>query len=291
MHVPQWGGAATRTGVLDVARAVEDAGLDSIWVGDHVVVPAVYESRYPYRAEGPPFQPDEGFLDALTLLAVIAGATEKVQVGTSVLVAPLRSPLVLAKIVSTIDVLSNGRVILGLGSGWLKEEFDAIGVDFETRGTRLTESIEILKLFWASGSAGFNGRHFSFEEVHCEPLPIQHGGPPVWMGGTSPAALRRIAQIGDGWIAVGSRPERISAGKAKLEEYVRAASREMDDISIAASVGLPADDDIAIERLVGLGSLGVEHVILGVFSQSPGDLCRLAIRFAERIMPTVLAET
>ena len=118
LHVPQWGPDATRSGVLSVARAVEDAGLDSVWVADHVVYPLRSQSRYPYREEGTPFAPEEGFLDAITTLGALAGATKRVLLGTSVLVLPMREPLQVAKALATLDVLSDGRVIAGVGAGW-----------------------------------------------------------------------------------------------------------------------------------------------------------------------------
>jgi probable F420-dependent oxidoreductase len=287
IHLPQWGAGASREGVLDVARSVEASGLDSVWVGDHVVVPAEYSSVYPYRTAGTPFEPEDGFLDALTVLAAVAGATERVQIGTSVLVAPLRHPLALAKTVATLDILSNGRVILGVGSGWLREEFDALNVDFESRGKQYDECVQILKMLWRSGRASFAGKHFNFEEVYCEPRPVQPQGPPVWMGGTSRVALKRVGHIGDGWIAVGSRPDQISAGKKILDQCALDASRDEQEISIAVSSGISDDDERAIERLLILQAAGVDHVILSVFSQSPLELCRLVERFASKIKPVV----
>ena len=144
VHVPQWGQSATRSGVLDVALAAEASGLDSIWVADHLVFPVESKSRYPYRPDGVPFDLADGFLEALTELAVVAGATSRIGLGTSVLVMPMRDPLTTAKVATTIDVLSVGRLQLALGAGWWREEFDALGQACEGRGGRMWLAREVL---------------------------------------------------------------------------------------------------------------------------------------------------
>jgi probable F420-dependent oxidoreductase len=290
VHVPQWGPEATRAGVLEIARSAEAAGLDSVWVADHIVLPPRTRSRYPYSRDGTTvFKPEDGFLDALTTLAVIAGATERIRVGTSVLVLPMRQPLPVAKAVATLDVLSGGRLVLALGTGWLREEFDALGVPFETRGERLAEMVTALRRLWADGRAAAEGEHIRFEEVVCEPRPVRPGGPPLWIGGTSEAALRRAAEYGDGWHAVGSRPGLLAEGRRRLAELALAAGREPGALNFSTSAGLPADPGRALERLTALQAAGLDDLVLNLPGETVHDMLLHIDRLATDLLPALVA--
>jgi probable F420-dependent oxidoreductase len=290
IHVPQWGPEATRAGVLEIARSAEAAGLDSIWVADHIVLPARTGSRYPYSRDGTTaFKPEDGFLDALTTLAVIAGATERIRLGTSVLVLPMRQPLPVAKAVATLDVLSQGRLVLALGTGWLREEFDALGVPFATRGERLAEMVAALRRLWADGRATVEGEHVRFGEVVCEPRPVQPGGPPLWIGGTSEAALRRAAEYGDGWHAVGSRPELLAEGRRRLAELARGAGRDPAALNFSTSAGLPGDRGLALERLAALQAAGLDDVVLNLPGATVREMRAQIDRLAADLLPALPA--
>jgi probable F420-dependent oxidoreductase len=290
IHVPQWGPEATRAGVLEIARSAEAAGLESIWVADHIVLPARTGSRYPYSRDGTTaFKPEDGFLDALTTLAVIAGATDRIRLGTSVLVLPMRQPLPVAKAVATLDVLSQGRLVLALGTGWLREEFDALGVPFATRGERLAEMVAALRRLWADGRAAAEGEHVSFQEVVCEPRPVQPGGPPLWIGGTSEAALRRAAEYGDGWHAVGSRPERLAEGRRRLAELARGYGRDPAALNFSTSAGLPSERGLALERLLALQAAGLDDVVLNLPGRTVGEMRAQIDRLAADLLPALAA--
>jgi probable F420-dependent oxidoreductase len=290
VHVPQWGREATRNGVLRIAQAAEAAGLDSIWVADHVVLPAQAASRYPYSRDGSTaFKPEDGFLDALTTLAVIAGATERIRLGTSVLVLPMRQSLPLAKAVATLDVLSGGRVVLALGAGWLREEFEALGVPFAGRSERMAEMVQALRALWSEGRASREGRHVRFPEVVCEPRPLQTGGPPLWIGGTSEAALRRAAEYGDGWHAVGSRLELLTDGRRRLSELALAAGRRPEHLNFSTSAGLPSDPGRALERLRALQEIGLDDLVLNLPAGSVDEMLSRLDGLAADLLPALPA--
>ncbi len=287
VHLPQWGSGATRDGVVTVARAAERAGLDSVWVADHVVYPLYGDSEYPYRGGGVPFEPEDGFLDAITTLAVVAGVTSRVRLGTSILVAPMREPLQLAKAVATLDVLSNGRVVLGLGAGWWKEEFDALGAEFEARGRRFDEQLAILQSLWRDGRLEHHGRFFDFDEVVCEPRPVQPGGPPLLIGGMGERAHRRAATLGDGWHAVGAKVEALDAGHATVRKLASELGRDPDSLLLSTSAGLPAEPEEAIRRLRRLSRAGVGNVVLNLPATGVPEMCAAIEVLTAQVLPEV----
>lgn len=285
IHVSQWGPNANRDGTLAVARLAEDAGLDSIWVADHVVYPLRSQSKYPYREDGAPFAPEDGFLEALTTLAAIAGATERVRLGTSVLVLPMREPLQTAKTIATLDVLSGGRVIVGVGVGWWAEEFRALGAKFECRGCRMDEQIAILRALWRGGAVSHKGEFYEFDELACEPCPLQPGGPPLLIGGLGTAGRRRAGTLGDGWHALGSHGPALSEGMAEVRQIAQQAGRDPQELIFSTSAGLPPDPERAIRRLQRLQDIGVDQVVLNVPSNSFGEMCRGIEHLATTILP------
>jgi probable F420-dependent oxidoreductase len=285
VHLPQWGPDATRDGVLTVARTAEQAGLDSVWVADHVVYPVRTTSTYPYRADGPPFAARDGFLDAFTTLAAVAGATERVLLGTSVLVLPMRDPLEVAKSVATLDVLSGGRMILGIGAGWWREEFEALGAEFTGRGKRMDEQIGILRRLWTEGIVREHRGLYHYDELVSRPLPVQPGGPQVIVGGMGPVARRRAALLGDGWHCLGSHDPTLAEGFADVTRIAREAGRPEGAVSLSTSAGLPADPAKAVQRLARLRAAGVSHVILNVADNTCAATCSAIERLAREILP------
>ncbi|MGK2955791.1 MAG: TIGR03619 family F420-dependent LLM class oxidoreductase [Solirubrobacterales bacterium] len=289
-HVPQWGRSANREGVLAVARSVEAAGLDSVWVADHVVLPIASRSDYPY-AKNLPFAPEDGFLEALTELAVIAGATERITLGTSVLVMPMRHPVMTAKVAATIDVLAEGRLTLAMGAGWWQEEFEALDAPFPKRGRRFDEQIRLMRQLWSEGTTKFDGDFYSLDEIACEPRPIRQGGPPLLIGGMGPPAWRRVAALGDGWHAVGVHEETLVEGMNEIRGRAEAAGRDFSEISFSTSTVLPEDRDTAIRRLRRLKRIGISQVILETNLSDYADICQVIEDFAAVTRPAILEET
>lgn len=228
IHLANYGPSTTAEGIMGLALAAEELGFDSVWVTDHVVIPATFASVYPYP--GTVFTPDtaEITFEPLLTLAVVAGATRRVRVGTSVLIAPQREPLLLAKQLATLDALSGGRVEVGVGAGWLAEEFDVLGAGdrFPRRGAVLEEWIEIFRRAWSEKEPSFEGRHARFPPLRCGPKPVQPEGPPILVGGHGPVTLRRAAQLGDGWMPFRLSPEEVAAGVEKLRALAGSAGRD-----------------------------------------------------------------
>src|SRR5580658_382607 len=183
-----------------LAKTAEERGFESLWTVEHVVIPHDYKTPYPYARSGKiPGGEDVAIPDPLLPLAYAAAVTSRIRLATGILILPQRHPLYVAKEAATLDVLSRGRVILGIGSGWLEEEFNSLGLDFNTRGARTDEAIKSLRALWSEGAASFHGKHFNFGPVKCYPKPVQKGGVPIHVGGHSPAAAKRAGRYGDGF--------------------------------------------------------------------------------------------
>jgi probable F420-dependent oxidoreductase len=244
-----------------VAQRAEQLGFESVWVAEHLVFPTQIRSRYPYSAAGvPPINPATPLLDPLLVLMQVAARTERIRLGTNVYILPLRHPLAVARMAVTLDVLSNGRLTFGVGLGWLAEEFDAVGVDFASRGARTRESVRAIRALWTEAEPSFQGRYVTFGPVKFEPKPVQQPHPPIVFGGESAAALRRAAALGDGWYGVGHTPESARGQVARLRAQLGEAGRAAVSFEITVSHGGPeltADDvaryaDAGVHRVVSL---------------------------------------
>src|SRR5262249_12717347 len=191
-HLPMFGPIATRDNVLAFARRMESLGFDSLWASDHIALPYRIDSRYPYAATGEfPLPPDANFLEPLTTLALVAGVTERVKLGTTVLVLPHRHPVLAAKCLSTLDHLSGGRVILGAGVGWMREEIELLGAaPFDRRGAWSDEAIRVMRACWREPRARHEGRFFRFDEIGMAPKPVR-GDIPIWIRRHPPGPLPR----------------------------------------------------------------------------------------------------
>lgn len=200
-------GSVAPASIADRAMALENAGFDSLWVSDHVVLPDHIGSHYPFAADGvATWASDQPWVETVVVLTVAAAVTDRVRIGTAVLIAPQRNPVLLAKQIGSVDAVSGGRIELGLGAGWLREEFDALDADFETRGPRLEEWIELLRDCWTGRPAGHTGEHYQLAAGTLMLPPPAHAVP-VLVGGHSKAALRRAGQLGDGWLGQQAVPE------------------------------------------------------------------------------------
>ena len=221
-------------------------------------------SRYPYNATGDfPLPPATDFLEPLTTLALVAGVTERAALGTSVLVLPHRHPLLAAKALATLDHLAPGRVILGAGVGWMREEIEALGAPYARRGAWSDEAIRVMRACWGDERAAHAGEFFRFEALACRPAPA-HGSIPIWIGGHAPRALRRVAELGDGWHAAFPTPTALAEGLRHLREACAKAGRDPKTVTVSARVGLSAKKPAAqlVDEMRALGELGVDHVIL-----------------------------
>ncbi len=219
-----------------IARVAEEAGCDSLWAVEHVVVPASYTSRYPYSPDGKMgLTGDEAIPDPLDWLAFVAGRTEKLRLATGMIILPEHNPVILAKRLATIDVLSGGRLMIGIGVGWLREEAEAVGVPFAERGARADEYIEVMRALWREGPASYHGRFFDFEEMKSHPKPVQTGGVPILVGGSSQAAARRAGRLGDGFFPLGLSPENLAPALELMRDEAVAAGRDPDDIEVTVN--------------------------------------------------------
>lgn len=243
-----------------VAAHAEGLGFDAFWLPDHVVMPVRYSSVYPYRQ--PPsdgferYPYDESpFPEAITALAFVAGATTRIGLATGVLILPERNPVMLAKQVATLDALSGGRVLLGIGVGWLREEYEALGMSWPDRGRRMDEAIEAMRLLWRDDVASYAGEFVSFSGLRCDPKPARAGGVPLIVGGHSPAAARRAGRLGDGFVPTGAQGP---ADMERLLETMRRAAEEAgrDPGAIAVYAGNPGDPK-SLEQCVERGVTGV----------------------------------
>ena len=224
--------------VAALAQVAEQLGFESIWVPEHIVIPVNYQTRYPYSPTGklPNNDEQDDWPNPLMPLAYAAALTTKIKLGTCITILPEHHPLYVAKEFATLDALSNGRAILGIGSGWLREEFEALGLDWRTRGARTDESIQALRALWREHPSSFKGKHFSFDAVNSFPKPVQKGGVPIFVGGTSAPAARRAARLGDGFFPVGNLEELDAAFRAMRAECDR-IGRDPDEIELMAGSG------------------------------------------------------
>jgi probable F420-dependent oxidoreductase len=286
-HLPIWGPIATRPTLLAVARRVEALGFDSVWASDHIVIPFEIRSRYPYNATGDfPLPPTTEFLEPLTALSLVAGATERVRLGTTVLVLPHRHPVLAAKMLATLDHLAPGRVILGAGVGWMREEIELLGAPYAQRGAWTDEAIRVMRACWRDERPSFQGRFFAFPEVGMAPKPAR-GTIPIWIGGHTPRALRRVAELGDGWHAAFASPDAMRKGLTELREACARVGRDPDGLTLSVRVGLSARRPAAevVDELRALRDLGVRHVIVETRVTALDDVTALLDRFTTDIRP------
>jgi probable F420-dependent oxidoreductase len=267
---------------LEICRRAEAAGFESVWGGEHVVLPSTIESRYPYTSDGRiPAQPDTPIPDPLIWLAFAAAAAPTLRLGTCILIVPQRNPLVLAKELATLDRISGGRVELGLGVGWMKEEFDALGVEWERRGARNDEYVAAMRALWAGPHAEFHGEFVDFSPVTCSPRPVQTSIP-VIVGGDTDAAIGRAVRLADGYFPGEGDAQRLGGLLQRLHEAAELAGRDPSSIEINAMFGYHMSEP---ERgLEQMATLGVDRVMVpAFFFAGPGGMDRLT-EFGERVV-------
>jgi probable F420-dependent oxidoreductase len=304
---PNRGPMATPANLGRVAERAEALGYDTVWFSDHIVIPTEVKSFYPYDPSGKmPFNPSEPYWEPLTVIGYVAGRTSRLRLGTSVLILPYRNPIVTAKMLATLDVLSNGRVTLGAGVGWMEEEFKAIGLDtYARRGAYSDECIRIFRELWTKDNPSFQGEFHQFSNIRCEPRPVQPGGLPIWIGGHTPQAIRRVARLGDGWQPLVQRPPadlppaEMQEKIAQLRAFAQQAGRDPRRITLAMGSSIQFTDGAAtgprslftgtsaqiVDTLRRYQELGIQNFRCDFPSLSIDGLLQAMERFATEVRP------
>jgi probable F420-dependent oxidoreductase len=289
-----WGIADARQ-VLALGPLAEALGYDSIWVMDHLLNSGYIRERLD----------DRPYYHPLATLSYLAATTKRVRLGTSVLVLPYHNPVELAKYAATLDQMSGGRVIMGVGAGAMTEEFEALGVPFRQRGALTNESMEVMKELWTSPDPQYRSQRWNLAGFKFAPKPLQQPAIPLWVGGSSPGALRRAATLGDGWHPSGLSPEEFRAGCEDVRKLATAAGRDPEILAMSMRVEvevggqassrraagrarLPGDDaDRMLEGIRAYQRAGVEHIVLALNSGDMASITALMVDIAQRVMPHV----
>jgi len=296
LSLPHFRQVASPEAIRHVAQRAEHLGYDGIWVSDHIVIPSSAVGRF-----------GSMFYEPLTVLAFAAAVTSKVRLGTTVLILPYRNPLVTAKVLATLDVLSGGRVTAGMAVGWTEDEFKALGVPFKERGALSDEYIAAFKVLWTQDRPEFHGQYVRFENIAFEPKPVQKPHIPIWIGGNSKRAIRRAVALGDCWHPTRPLVEDVKAGVAYLREVCAQRGREPNTLMIAVRQPLKLYDGVeaSVRRRPLLGSTqkivddighyrdtGVQYMMLDTFYSAPElehqtieGVLETIERFAADVMP------
>ena len=296
------GGVTQPDLLVRLAQRVEELGYDSLWVSDHVVMPVKVESRYPYNSRGVVgIRSEEDILEPFTALTFLASATRRLRLGVSVLVLPYRHPVLNAKMLATLDVLSGGRTILGAGVGWMKEEFDALDADYEHRGQVTDEHIKIFKALCTQDDPSFEGEYYRVNGIKFSPKPVQKPHPPVWVGGITSRAMYRAATLGDGWHVVRMRPHEVARGREEVYRVRGEHGLERDGFQVSIRTTADVTDtplgdgrtpltgtaQQILDDVKRYQEAGVEHIVLGPRGSSYEEAVHTVERFADDVIPKV----
>jgi probable F420-dependent oxidoreductase len=295
--IPNCRHLATPALIRATAVRAEQLGYESVWVSDHVVVPHANVVNF-----------GETIFDPLVTLAVLAGATARVRLGTTVLIVPYRNPVVTAKMISSLDALSGGRVVFGVGAGWVAAESAALGVPFAERGAMTDEYLDAMHELWTSDKPSFAGKYTQFSGLVFEPKPVQKPHPPIWVGGHSPAALRRAVRFGAAWHPINRPPAELRAGRAELARLSELRGRPSppaitlrNDVRILAPGAeappsshagrvLAGEPAALVDQINELAECGVEHLVLEFLAADGPDLDEQMVDFAERVRPALASQ-
>jgi probable F420-dependent oxidoreductase len=302
VFLPVSGRAASRKTLMQAAQQAELLGYDSVWSADRIIIPWEIKTSYPYSKEARFIvPPDRPFFDPLTCLAFLAGCTETVQLGMSVMVLPYRHPLYWAKIATTIDQLSMGRLIMGVGVGWMEEEFAAMGAPFKERGNVSDEQLALLGHLWKDEHVTFHGKYYHVDDIAFSPKPYQSPRIPIWVGGEGKLAQRRAGTYGDAWFPYFVRitPKELATRFENVRRCARAAGRNPDDITFACCLPIeltpqdvPPDEDYlkgSIEQVTAaikkFQAVGVAHMGLQFMIPHYPERQQQIERFAKEALP------
>lgn len=304
-YLPTRGPLANRRDIKAYITTAEEVGFSSVAVADHIVVPTAIESAYPYTVKGE-FLSKGDAMEQLSLMAFVAGASETLRIISSVMIVPHRNPILVAKAIATSDVLSEGRMTVGVGVGWMAEEFEALDApDFKKRGAVTDEYIRIWKKLWTGEAVSHESAFYSFKELYCQPAPLQDPHPPIWIGGHSTPALRRVARLANGWHPVGATaasplpPSEMRQKLSQLRELTEAEGRDFDALTISYKApiydgGVPPKGEArrlftggasaALDDIAEMADVGVEELIFD-FRGETIDSSLAAMRgFGEDVM-------
>jgi len=308
-YLPTRGQTASPESLESLVARAEGLGFSSVVIADHIVFPVTIKSKYPYTVSGAfPGQGDA--LEQLSLMAFVAGKSRALRLISSVMILPYRNPMVTAKMLATIDVLSGGRVTVGVGVGWLREEFEALGApDFDRRGAVSDEYLRVFKALWTQDPASYHGEFYRFDSVRCLPHPVQKPHPPIWVGGHSKAALRRVARLGDGWHPVGAnpavplRPPELRALLDELRRLTEAEGRDPSQLTISYKAPIydsgrgveggaerrpfSGSQQAIVDDVATFAGLGVSDLIFDFRSESLAESLERMERFAPILRQTV----
>ena len=291
-HLPTQGPVATREALLTFCRKAEEQQIASLWVSDHVVFPKVNTSNYPGGRF--PHAPETPYLEPVAVLAAAAMCTERARIGASVFILGHRHPMVMAKMLTTIDALSNGRLICGFGVGWWAEEFAALGIPFHTRGRQGDEMLRVFKELWTSDNPQFDGEFYRFSNIGFAPKPVQKPHPPLWIGGNSPGAFRRVVTLGDGWHATSQSPEQLRHSLERVQQAADKARRPFDTIALSLRLPLHADAvqgsrQAIIDQYCAYKALGLTHLVVDFRRDNLSQMLDTLDLMATEIRPAVQA--
>src|SRR5882724_4155617 len=264
-HLPTQGPLATREALVTFAQEAEKRKVASLWISDHVIFPRQATGSYPGGRF--PHPPDKAYLEPVVALTAAAVCTTRARLGSSVFILGHRHPVVMAKMLTSIDALSNGRLICGVGVGWWKEELEILGAPFHARGRHADEILRAFKALWTEDNPRLDGEFFRFRDLGFAPKPVQKPHPPIWVGGDSPGAFRRVVTLGDGWHATSKDPAQLREGLGRLRAVADKHNRDMKTIDISVRYSLPdtllaGGPQRAIDELAGYKRLGLSHVLV-----------------------------
>ena len=274
--------------LIEAAKLCEEVGFDGVMISDHLLHFERLQSRYPYSADGKPpsFSAETVWPECWSIIAAIAAVTKRIRFVTNVFILPLRNPIEVAKATSSVASFCDGRVILGAGAGWMKDEFDILGVDFHTRGKRFDECIEVLRQLWTGKMVEHHGRFFDFPRVQMCPVPS--APVPIYIGGMSAAALRRAARLGDGWLGAGQTPEQALETMRRLNQLRAEAGRAGTPFDAIIPLTVPPDVD-TLKRLRDAGVGGTVSYPFG-FTIGPTSTLQQKQAYLEGYASNVIAK-
>jgi probable F420-dependent oxidoreductase len=282
--------AIQREALVTFAREAEKRDVASLWVSDHVVIPRTTVG-YPGGTRFP-HPPDTPYLEPVTALAAAAVCTSRARLGASVFILGHRHPVVMAKMLASLDALSNGRLICGVGVGWWRQELEILGAPFHARGRQADEILRVFKELWTSDTPAFEGEFFRFRDIGFAPKPVQKPHPPIWVGGGSAGALRRVVTLGDGWHAMSRTPAELRDGLDRLRAAAEAAGRAFDTIEISLRFNL-TDELLArgtpavVDRICEYKRLGVRHLVLVFRRDDPARMLEILDLVTGTVRPAV----
>lgn len=289
-HLPNQGPLATGEAVATFAREAERRGIASLWVSDHVVFPRTATGSYPGGRF--PHSPDRPYLEPVVTLAAAAVCTTRARLGASVFILGHRHPVVMAKMLTSIDALSGGRLICGVGVGWWREELEILGAPFERRGRQADEILRIFTTLWSDDNPSFEGEFFRFRDLGFAPKPVQKPRPPIWVGGDSPGAFRRVVTLGDGWHATSKSPAELREALARLRAAADRAGRDFSTLALSLRYAL-RDELLArgaqavVDALVEYKRLGLDHILLEFRRDDLGRMLEILDLVTGTVRPAV----